>query len=65
MASLKLAINRPCGNLDDDYLLRTYRISSIYDAENADCLYKNADGSQEHTLFYPTNLSDSELNVYT
>lgn len=64
ISALKLAINPPCGNLDDDYLRRTYMISSLYDANNGDCLYYNADGTHEHTLFYPTSLSDTELNVY-
>ena len=59
-----LAISKPCGYLNDDYLIRNVTIPQIYDAQNGDCKYTNADSTHFHTLFSPTSFSDTEYNVY-
>ena len=64
ISKLWLAVGRPCGNLGEDYLQRPYYVSPVLSADNGDCIYTNADGSHEHTLFWATNFTDSELDVY-
>jgi hypothetical protein len=64
-SKLWLALSQPCGNLDQDYVLRNVTISSIYDATNSDCKYENADTTHYHTLFTPTTFMDQEYSVYT
>jgi len=46
-------------------LIRPSYVSPVLAAENSDCVYTNEDGSKEHTLFWDTNFTDSELDVYT
>lgn len=65
VASLRLGINRPCGNQAQDYVARPLEISPLYkDKLNSQCTYLDSDGNMEHTLFYSTNFNDSELDVY-
>lgn len=45
------------------YMKRQVPIRWFYDT--SDCQYTNEDGSHEHRLFYPTNFTATELDVYT
>lgn len=59
--TLQFLLSRPCGNLGDSYVSRTNDINVIYKINQ--CNY-DKDGNNQHTLFYPTNMTQLELAVY-